>query len=358
MYRRIVCFCLLVLCAFTATAQKEVYRWYFGYNAGINFNTTPASLLTDGQTYTREGVATICDGATGDLLFYTEGSTIWNAKHQIMPNGTGLQGDPSSSQSGVVVPFPGHPGQYYLFTTMTDKGFRYNLIDMALDNGMGDIVPGTKNIALLSNNLSTEKIGATRHCNGKDFWVITHAVGSADYYVYLVTSAGVSAPTVYTTGSVIHSGGWEEAGVLKFSDDGGTLVHTLAALKQGQMSKVDLLKFNNSTGVISAPFETLDVIFPLGSDFSSDGKLLYVVSMNYLSWSRIYQYDLTAANVNASGVIVANVMAPLQIGGIQMGPDRRMYVGYDENGNGYRYVGLIHKPEVKGSACKDRKSVV
>jgi gliding motility-associated-like protein len=350
MYRRIVCFCLLLLSSFTATAQKEVYRWYFGYNAGINFNTTPASLLTDGQTYTREGVATICDGSTGDLLFYTEGSTVWNAKHKVMPDGTGLQGDPSSSQSGVVVPFPGHPGQYYLFTTMTDKGFRYNLVDMALDNGMGDIVPGTKNTALLSNNLSTEKIGATRHCNGRDFWVITHAVGNANYYVYLVTSAGISAPTVYTTGSVIHSGGWEEAGVLKFSDDGGTLVHTLAAMQQGQMSKVDLLKFNNATGVLSAPFETLNIVFPLGSDFSSDGKLLYVVSMNYMVWSRIYQYDLTAANVNASQVIVANVTVPLQIGGVQMGPDRRMYVGY-EKGDGYRYVGLIHKPDVKGTGC-------
>jgi gliding motility-associated-like protein len=350
MYRRIVCFCLLLLSVFTATAQKEVYRWYFGYNAGINFNTSPPSLLTDGQTYTREGVATICDASTGDLLFYTEGSTVWNAKHQVMPNGTGLQGDPSSSQSGVVVPFPGHPGQYYLFTTMTDKGFRYNLVDMALDNGMGDIVPGTKNTALLSNSLSTEKIGATRHCNGRDFWVITHAVGSADFYVYLVTSAGISAPTVYNAGSVIHSGGWEEAGVLKFSDDGGTLVHTLAALQQGQVSKVDLFRFNNSTGVIGAPFETLNVVFPLGSDFSPDGKLLYVVSMNYNVWSRIYQFDLTAANVNASAVVVADVTVPLQIGGVQMGPDRRMYVGY-EKGDGYRYVGIIHKPEVKGMGC-------
>lgn len=350
MHRRIVCFCLLLLSVFTATAQKEVYRWYFGYNAGINFNTTPASILTDGQTYTREGVATICDGSTGDLLFYTEGSTVWNAKHQVMPDGTGLQGDPSSSQSAVVVPFPGHPGQYYLFTTMTDKGFRYNLVDMALDNGMGDIVPGTKNTALLSNNLSTEKISATRHCNGRDFWVITHAVGSADYYVYLVTSAGISAPSVYTTGAVIHSGGWEEAGILKFSDDGGTLVHTLAAMQQGQMSKVDLLKFNNTTGVISAPFETLNVVFPLGTEFSSDGKLLYVVSMNYKIWSRIYQYDLTAANVNASQITVASVISPLQIGSIQMGPDRRIYVGYEKI-SGYRYVGLIHQSDVRGMGC-------
>lgn len=352
MYRRIVCFCLLLLSAFSVTAQKEVYRWYFGYNAGINFNTTPASVLTDGQTYTREGVATICDGATGDLLFYTEGSTVWNAKHEVMPDGTGLLGDPSSSQSAVVVPFPGHPGQYYLFTTMTGKGFRYNLVDMALDNGKGNIVPGTKNAMLLGNSLSTEKIGATRHCNGRDFWVVTHAVRSADYYVYLVTSAGVSAPTVYTTGTVVRSGGWEEAGVIKFTDDGGTMVHTIAGLRQGKMGKVDVLKFNNSTGVISAPLAILDVIFPLGSEFSSDGKLLYVVSLNYSVWSRVYQFDLTAPDVNASQVAVASVISPLQIGGLQMGPDRRIYVGYVKGeDDGYPYVGLIHHPEVKGMGC-------
>lgn len=170
MCRRIVCFCLLLLSASTATAQKEVYRWYFGYNAGINFNTTPATILTDGQTYTREGVATICDGSTGDLLFYTEGSTVWNAKHQVMPNGTGLRGDPSSVQSAIVVPFPGHPGQYYLFTTMTDKGLHYSLLDMALDNGSGDIIPATKNTMLLNYNQSTEKMAATRHCNGRDYY--------------------------------------------------------------------------------------------------------------------------------------------------------------------------------------------
>ncbi|MEZ2442723.1 gliding motility-associated C-terminal domain-containing protein [Chitinophaga sp. RCC_12] len=340
-------------------AQKEINIWYFGYNAGLNFNTTPATVLTDGRTYTREGVATICDGATGKLLFYTEGSTVWNAQHGIMPNGTGLMGDPSSVQSGIAVPFPGHPGQYYLFTTMTNKGFRYNILDMALDNGKGDIIPSTKNTALLSNSQSTEKMAATRHCNGRDYWIVTHSANGATFHVYLLSPAGLSAATTYTTGAVIHPGGWEETGHIKFSPDGGIIVHSLGSIRQGAMSVVDLLKFNNSTGVISPPFASLNIIFPLGIEFTISGKLLYVVSMNYLNWGKLYQYDLTAPDINASQQTIVTNTDDIQMGGLQMGPDGHIYMGYEQGYyGGYRYVGMIHNPEVRGVGCNFERDAI
>ena len=72
-------------------AQHETDNWYFGNFGGISFlNGSPGTLIL-GQTYTVEGNATISDGA-GNLLFYTNGETVWNKNNLEMANGTGLHG--------------------------------------------------------------------------------------------------------------------------------------------------------------------------------------------------------------------------------------------------------------------------
>lgn len=67
--------------------QGEANNWYFGQNAGLSFNTTPPTALIDGQIDTLEGCTTISD-ATGQLLFYTDGITVWDRFHNVMQNGT------------------------------------------------------------------------------------------------------------------------------------------------------------------------------------------------------------------------------------------------------------------------------
>src|SRR5687767_12623599 len=86
-------------------AQREADNWYFGGGAGISFKSGAPVALTDGVINQSEGVATISD-ANGKLLFYTDGATIWNRDHAIMQNGTSLNGDNQSAQSGVIVPMP------------------------------------------------------------------------------------------------------------------------------------------------------------------------------------------------------------------------------------------------------------
>jgi len=66
-------------------SQKEANIWYFGENAGLDFNSGVPVALLDGQLNTREGCATISD-KNGNLLFYTDGITVWNRSHKIMQN--------------------------------------------------------------------------------------------------------------------------------------------------------------------------------------------------------------------------------------------------------------------------------
>ncbi|MBK6291802.1 MAG: hypothetical protein IPF59_08585 [Ignavibacteria bacterium] len=49
-------------------------------------------------------------------MFYSDGTRVWTRTHQTMPNGSALSGDPSSTQSGIVIPWPTRPSQYFIFT--------------------------------------------------------------------------------------------------------------------------------------------------------------------------------------------------------------------------------------------------
>jgi hypothetical protein len=49
-----------------------------------------------------EGTASIADRITGDLLFYTDGQTVWNAQNQPMPNGSELAGSTYLSSGPVL----------------------------------------------------------------------------------------------------------------------------------------------------------------------------------------------------------------------------------------------------------------
>ena len=87
-----------------------------------------------------EGCATASDTA-GNLLFYTDGATVWNANHVPMLNGNGLNGL-GSTQAAIVVPAPLNLNKYYIFTVDTNggvRGFCYNEVDMTLNGGLGDV---------------------------------------------------------------------------------------------------------------------------------------------------------------------------------------------------------------------------
>src|ERR1051326_5169367 len=83
----LVLLCFLILPQ-QLLAQKHDNIWYFGSGAGISFSSGTAVPLNNGQLVTSEGSACISDEFTGELLFYTDGSTIWNRMG--VPMETGL----------------------------------------------------------------------------------------------------------------------------------------------------------------------------------------------------------------------------------------------------------------------------
>ena len=108
---------LLLLFTLGASAQKEANNWLFGHFAGIHFlEDGTVEALNGSAMTTNEGCSSISD-VNGNLLFYTDGRSVWDRNHVIMPNGdyfagTGLLGDPSSTQSGIIIPSSDNPDIY------------------------------------------------------------------------------------------------------------------------------------------------------------------------------------------------------------------------------------------------------
>src|SRR5690606_15921044 len=100
------------------------------------------------------------------------------------PNGFGLWGHPSSSQSAIIVPLPGSDSIYYIFTTeafgISAPRFSYSIVNMNLSGGLGDVI--VKNI--LINQSVSEQLSAVRHSNGIDYWIIVHEFGSNGFKNY------------------------------------------------------------------------------------------------------------------------------------------------------------------------------
>src|SRR3989344_5834865 len=172
-------------------AQKETDKWFFGSGAALDFSSGTPVVITS-PMYTSEGTAAVSDAA-GKLRFFTNGVDVYYSTKTIMLNGAGLMGDISTTQSAIIVPNPASSSQYYIFTAGADGAgdFRYSIVDMTLNGGLGDVMVANKNI-LLTDSI-TEKIAAIRDgANG--IWIVTHKWGTDQFYSYHLTTSGLMPP--------------------------------------------------------------------------------------------------------------------------------------------------------------------
>jgi len=379
--------------AIPSFAQKEAAIWYFGGRAGLDFNTGSPVALTNGNLITKEGCATISDKG-GNLLFYTDGSLVFNKNHQIMPNGYGLLGHNSSTQSAIIVPKPNNPYIYYIFTvdqplpanadddTSNDidppnNGLNYSQVDLRLNNGLGDIVITEKNIPLVTYNPTeieevkykcSEKITAVQHGDGVSFWVITHFINN--FYAFKIGVQGVNKTPIKTaTALTIPIGGYlaNAIGYLKASPNGKKVVIANNASRRTNENgpkgnpirdtgNVLLFDFDSSTGKISNEITLLTNANPYGVEFSSKTKKLYVTTNKFnadgeiILESYLLQYDLKNPNIPSSKTIVNT--SSLVSGALQLGIDEKIYrAGYLATDFKRNKISVINNPELDGTNC-------
>ncbi|WP_164005544.1 T9SS type B sorting domain-containing protein [Psychroflexus aurantiacus] len=400
---------LICLSSVSFYAQGQADNWYFGRNAGITFNTNPPTALSDGQLNTLEGCSSISD-SDGNLLMYTDGRTIWNRNHQIMPNadyfaGRGLKGDPSSTSSGLIVPHPTNPNLYFVFTvdephhenanaypnqgpadangnpiseyTDTEQGvpeaddgfnngLNYSIVNMALNGGLGDVIPGQKNKELITYDpndaeevkyKASEKITAVRGRDCNSVWVITQFRNK--FYAFLIDAGGVDdEPVISEVPPLLEVSNYRRAaiGYLKASPQGDKLLiaHNTSNYNPVTDANLDdgnvyLYDFNNLTGEVSNPIELIENVNAYGVEFSQDSRKAYATVRD--TSTKIYQWNLDAADIPNSIETISNSNETTSA--LQLGPDGKIYHSLI---NTFQ-LGVINNPNEIGAAANYTQNI-
>ena len=346
----ILFFSLLV--SLVTIAQKEADYWYFGRNAGIRFTTSGPVVLEDSKLSTDEGCSVI-SSKEGVLKFYTDGITVWNYKHEVMMNGAGLKGDPSSTQSSVAIPRPKHSGEYYLFSiaaTAQPNGMCYSLVDTRRNGGLGEVIQEQKNVFIAGP--VTEKMTAVAHRNGTDIWVIAHRWNSDEFLAYLVTENGVNMTPVVTKIGKVHTGSvLNTQGYMKSNPDGSNL-----ALALEESDVVEIFDFDNSTGILSNAISVnmKPQSYVYGVEFSPDGSLLYASATGL---GEIYQFNLQAGSpelVQSSQLLIGTTPNKEWVGAMQVAVDGKIYFPIYNTA----FMGVIEHPNTVGMGCSMKSNVI
>jgi len=346
---------LALLVSPLAISQHYAKNWLFG-DFGLEFKSDTVVVRHDYAPHESRGMGIISD-KNGNLLCYTDGFDIWNRNHTVMPHGNDVllvAGSPKIHES-IIVPKPGSETQYYVFTVdafngQAASGLYYSVVDLNMDNGLGDVTVKGKKIL----DRTTNKITAVYHHNGHDVWIITHQNNTNSYYAYLLSETGLTETPAISAVGKSHASSF--SGQLKASPDGTKIACSYDASLTAE--GFTLFDFNNSTGRLSNPLLFSMPVTYRGCDgleFSPDAKKIFVYQTGSTGESGLYQFDISSGTYNGINNSRILIFQDRDNGLLQMqlAPNAKIYFtkggGQD---SGTKYLGVIENPNDWGNACK------
>lgn len=380
------CLCFLLLCfSIKVNAQGLDNKWVLGdgfthigdssqsflidFSNGISFDTV-------GNWKFNTGISSTCiSNSNGELLFYTNSFHIGNSTGDTLLNGTCInigannQGCTNSflnthPQTSIIIPNLSDSNLYYLFYNpfnmiiqqnplpILTPAFNvyYSIIDMRLDSGRGGVV--LKDFILLSDTIGAGKLTATKHGNGKDWWLVIQDFQSDHYIKYLITANGIIGPNYQSIG-VIKDRFHHHRHKQIFSPDGSKFANTLIEVFDSTTNDIELLDFDRCTGMFSNPriINVVDSVqFTSGLSFSPNSKYLYVVCEK-----KIFQFDTDITNVSSSIQVIGqydysnpgNPWGGNHFNTSQLAPDGKIYIGDGMSTS----LSFINEPDKPGLLC-------
>ena len=293
-----------------------------------------------------EACASVSD-ENGNLLFYTNGNTIYNRLHQPMLNGEDLDGNISACQCAIVH-VPGSDSLYYVFCTDASEnnfqaGYKYSIVNMNGDNGFGAVT--AKNVLLWGS--CTERMATIRHRDGVNIWLVTNDNSSNVFRSWLITCNGLQPnPVVSTVGIPMSQYIYMNSGVMKASPDGKFLCQTHFPFSDQTIapSFAQLFDFDNSNGVISnaRKIQNPNTLYTYCC-FSPDSKLLYLTRPEQKMIDQLEITLPTITDIMASTVTINTIQSCYDL---QLAPDEKIYISKHS-----AKISGISKPNVKGLGC-------
>lgn len=355
---------LLSLFSLHLAAQKEWSNWYFNGRSLLTFKSGSAQLVTDftpppaNPNYVFNfsnwvsGGISYSDPTTGEMKFTISNRLGYNRNYEAFPNQDFLRSCPDK-YAYHILPFHDNSKRFYVIQFQDYSadllqmesglqvrcpnaiGLGYSIVDLNLDNGLGDFsIINQQIVTRLTPQMTT-----VRHANGKDVWIIVHPYDANIFTAYLVTDNGIQPPVSSPIGPLITGGFSKIQGTLTASHDGKMLAgYTILN------SALQLFDFDNATGTLSN-YRTLPHIGNVYHiQFSPDDSKLY-----YHNWEEIYQYDFNKTDVAASLTKIFEQKGGLMYD-MQLAPDGKIYVTklfFNPSDVDYaEYIGAIECPNL------------
>ncbi|HCW08411.1 MAG TPA: hypothetical protein DGG95_13725, partial [Cytophagales bacterium] len=341
--RKLLFFSLGIVASIAVEAQNlSQHNWYFGNKGNaIRFNRAtnkPFVVTNNAITVGTGGTAVATDPLTGDILFYTDGVNVYNANHQVMPNGSGLNANTGANQPVVLSSKPHDSTKFYIFTNTahypTVGSIYIDTVDMNQFGGstfpsppLGDVIAKNKAMAGLTGR-SEGMIVIPTSTKMDTLWLITHKSGSQDYAVTRIDKTRTFPTTVYTIASNVPPPGQVPISVANFSYN--KRLKKLAVSPQNPNADALILNFDETTGALTwdryiyntgQPTTTGQSIYNIQWD--NAGQYLYISRVGETGINAdVFQYDY----LNPGNTLVSVLKSPeYRSWGLQLAPDSTIY---------------------------------
>jgi hypothetical protein len=313
---------------FAIYGQGKNHNWLLGYSSGLfdttvitiratfNFSGNQLTIIPDTFPMPFDAAQANISDENGNLLMVTNGCWIADATGNQMQNGGGLNPNSFTNQycgatgglpyshSSVFLPFSNDTNKYILihetgnwsYNAMASELY-YTVIDKSLNSGLGAVVQ--KNQIAIQDSL-TAGIGACKHANGRDWWVIILRDNSDIAYKLLVTSNGIESASTQHLNVPKHTG---FNGQPQFSPDGSKFAyHYYSGVVDSINHSIRIFDFDRCTGnlTLKENFNRVDSLPGIGLSFSSNSKYLY-----YTTITKIFQLNTDTADIASTVTQVA-----------------------------------------------------
>ncbi|MBL7914551.1 MAG: T9SS type A sorting domain-containing protein [Bacteroidia bacterium] len=304
--------------------------------------------------------ATICN-SQGDFLMSTNGIWIANANNDTMINGAGLNPNGVTSSwpyglpyfsNAMFLPYPGDTTKYLLIHhTFTFDGFSYppyelyySIIDMSLAGNLGEVV--LKNQVILQDTLNGG-IGAMRHANGRDWWLIMVKHGTSTIYKVLFTPYGFTVSSQSLTNTHYS---WYNDSQIPFNSMGDRFAYT-ANDSVTHDSYIVTANFDRCTGNIynDTTIQLTYGSYLWGTAFSASGNNLYACSS-----SKVFQINTDSLTVDTIANYDGYISPPGQtccatsFWNMYLAANGKIYI---TSGSSVQHIHEMNYPDSAGTAC-------
>lgn len=366
---------LLFLCLLSQSifAQRHDNTWYLGYPGNsalfgpIKVTFDNGSFVAEKDTtipWLQDSNNTVFSDSSGNYLAAFNGFWVCDKTGKKMLNGDSIYydtlpylygySDDDIPQGGMFLPWPGHPDSILLFYTSQGNAawpgwadlaclnLYYAIIQLSGNDGKGAVVAQRNEV--IADTIQYGRLTATKHANGRDWWILINERNSNRFYNFLLDPYGVRYEGEQSVFLPLIDG----LGQAAFSPDGNYYaVKNSVSTTVGNY--VDVFSFDRCTGQLSNQIQLYQPGSAVGGlAFSPNSRFLYVSFR-----TSIYQYDMFADDIDSTKALVGvfefdSTQIPATFFTMQLAPDNKIYLCAT---NTLKYLHVIHQPDQPGLAC-------